>query len=63
MSRFADALASVDRALAHQPNYAEAWNQRGIALQAMGRFDEAIASFDRATALKSALGAAYQNRG
>ncbi|HEX9278648.1 MAG TPA: tetratricopeptide repeat-containing glycosyltransferase family protein, partial [Casimicrobiaceae bacterium] len=47
----AEAVASFDQALAFEPNYADALNNRGNALDRLGRQDEALASVDRALAL------------
>jgi Flp pilus assembly protein TadD len=35
----------TDRALEIKPDYHEAWNNRGIALDNLGRLEEAIASY------------------
>ena len=37
-----EALASFDRALEIRPNYAEALNNRGVALRTQGKIDEAV---------------------
>ena len=49
--RFDEAVENFDRAIALDPDFAEAWISRGIALFALGRFGEAAASYDRALAL------------
>ena len=41
--RFADALASYDRALAVRPDFAEALSNRGVTLHELKRFDAALA--------------------
>jgi protein O-GlcNAc transferase len=46
--RYQDALAAYDQALALKPDYAEAQNNRGEALQQLKRHEEALAAFDRA---------------
>ena len=48
LKRYDEALASYDRALSLRPDYAEALNNRGNALQELKRLDEALASYDRA---------------
>jgi len=53
MRRHDEALASFDAALALQPINADALNNRGSVLHALGRADEALASYDRALALQS----------
>ncbi len=40
---YPEALASCDKAIAINPNYAEAWNGRGVALGELGRHAEALA--------------------
>jgi len=60
---FAGAIASLDRALAINPDYHEAWFKRGNALLYLGRYEEAIASFDRALAIKPDDHYAWGNRG
>ena len=60
--RFADALASSDRAIALKPGHALAWLNRGIALQMLGRFDQALESFDQALALMPRHVAAWRGR-
>src|SRR5216117_3121856 len=45
--RFAEAVKVYDEILKDSPDRAEAWVNRGVALQALGRLDEALASFDR----------------
>jgi len=49
----AQALDWLDRALAQQPRYPEAWINRALALKALGRPDEAEASFRQAIAQDS----------
>jgi tetratricopeptide (TPR) repeat protein len=44
-------LASCEQALAIRPDYLEALNNRGIALQVLNRNQEALASYDRAVKL------------
>ena len=63
LKRFAEALASCDRALALRPDYAEAHLNRGNALNGLGRFDKALASYDRALAVRPDYAEAFANRG
>jgi tetratricopeptide (TPR) repeat protein len=46
-----------------RPNYPEALNNRGIALQALGRHEDALLSYDSALALRPDFVAALVNRG
>lgn len=58
-----DAAASYRRALALNPNYAEAHNNLGAILQLQGHSDEALASYQRAVALHPELSQPYLNLG
>lgn len=53
-------LATANRALALDPDLAEAHASRGLALQFAGRRDEALAAFDRALAIDPACYEAHQ---
>ena len=57
------ALANYDRALALQPQHAEALSNRGNTLKALERYDEALESYDRALSLQPNYAAALINRG
>jgi protein O-GlcNAc transferase len=61
--RLVEALASFDQAVALQPTYADAWNNRGVVLRDLKRLDEALVSLDRAIALNSGSSQAWSNRG
>ena len=51
LERFAEAVAACDRAIALQPDYANAFYQRGRALAKLARFEDAAASYERAIVL------------
>ena len=57
-----EALASHDKAIALNPDYAEAFNKRGEVLLALKRIDEALASHDKAIALKPDYAEAIDRR-
>ncbi len=60
----ADAAVTLhDQALARSPGYADAHNNRGVALYTLSRFAEAIDSFNAAIALKPTLCEAFNNLG
>jgi len=61
--QYSAAVASFDQAIALNPNDAEAYNNRGIALQALGQHDAAMQNFDRAIALMPDYADACYNRG
>jgi len=55
--------ASFHQAIAINPNYAEAYSNRGIALREMGQLDAAVASCDQAIRLNGDFAEAHFNRG
>lgn len=57
------ALVSYNRALAVQPNHADALNNRGNTLKELKRFDEALASYNRAISVQPNHASAFNNRG
>jgi len=61
--RLEEALVAFDQALARDPGFAAAWNNRGLALNGLGRLEEALASFARAAQLAPASAAPLSNRG
>ena len=63
LERFEEALAGYDRALALQPDHAEALNDRGNILNELKRFEEALASYDRALAVRPDYVEPLSNRG
>jgi tetratricopeptide (TPR) repeat protein len=60
---FEKALANYDKALALDPGFIEALNNRGVVLEAMNRLEEALASYDRVLALSPDLATVIRNRG
>jgi predicted O-linked N-acetylglucosamine transferase (SPINDLY family) len=61
--RSAAALARFDKAIQLKPDYADAYINRGNALQDLKRLDEAVASYDRAIQLSPGHVDAHYNRG
>ena len=57
------ALTAYDRAIRLNPDYAEAYNNRGAAKNELDLYDEAIADFDKSICLNSNLAEPYTNRG
>ena len=45
---YKEAIASYDQALKFQPDYHQAWYNRGNALDNLGRHEEALASYGQA---------------
>ena len=56
-------MSAYDRAIRLKPDYAEAYNNRGSAKQALGQHDAALADCDEALRLKPDYAEAYYNRG
>jgi tetratricopeptide (TPR) repeat protein len=58
-----EAMSHVEAALRDNPQYAEAHNNRGLALQILGRFDEAAVEHATALRLEPSFAAAQNNLG
>jgi len=63
LGKFRESIVAFDKAIALQPDFAEAHSNRGNALKDLGDTDEAIASYDRAIRLDPRNAVAYLNRG
>ena len=59
----AEVTDAYDKAIGLRPDYAEAYNNRGVAKSSLGRNEEAIADFDEAIRLNPRYADAYNNRG
>jgi tetratricopeptide (TPR) repeat protein len=46
-----EAIALYDKALAFEPNYADAWTHRGFSQSRLGQYSDALASYDKAIAI------------
>lgn len=57
------AIDFFDRAIEINPDYPEAWLNKGVALVALGRHQDAIHAYDQAIALKPDYADAHLNRG
>jgi tetratricopeptide (TPR) repeat protein len=57
------AIADYDTAIRLQPDYAEAYNDRGFAYYLQGHYDRAIADFTRAIELRPDYPKAHNSRG
>ncbi|WP_366845961.1 tetratricopeptide repeat protein [Sphingorhabdus sp. EL138] len=55
-------MASYDKAIVLKPDYADAFYNRGNALQDLKRLDDALASYDKAIALKPDYAEAFINQ-
>ena len=56
-------IADYDKAIALNPEYANAYYNRGNAYNSKGEYDRAIADYDKAIALNPDDAIAYSNRG
>jgi tetratricopeptide (TPR) repeat protein len=54
LGRDAEALEAYDRAVKFNPDFSDAWNNRGTLLRKAGKTAEALASFERALKLNPA---------
>ena len=59
--RVTEAIASYDRAIALQPDYAPAYNNLGTALRASGRLTDAAAAYQHALSLREEYPEAHYN--
>ena len=56
-------MSAYDRSIRLKPDYAETYNNRGVAKAALGQHDDAITDYDQAIDLKPDYAEAYVNRG
>jgi tetratricopeptide (TPR) repeat protein len=63
LKRHEEALANYDRALAIQPDFAQALSNRGNVLFELKRHEEALANYDRALAIQPDFAQTLSNRG
>ena len=58
-----DALAAYDRAIGINPQYSEAWNNKGVELGELNRPKEALTAFEKAIELNPQYSDAWYNKG
>lgn len=61
--KYNEAIAAYDKAIELDPDYAHAWNSRGISLRKLERYEEAIASYDKTIKLDPDDAHVWYNRG
>jgi tetratricopeptide (TPR) repeat protein len=61
--QFEEALEIFDQVLTKNPDIAEVWNNRGVALYGLSRWQEALQSYDRCLALDTENLDALRNKG
>ena len=52
LGNYRQAIEDLNRAIEIKPDYAEAYNNRGIAYKGLGNYNQAIKDFDRAIEIK-----------
>ena len=55
LGRLDDAILAFQQALSIKPDYADAYNNMGIALEGLGRMDESVSNFQKAFAFRSGI--------
>ena len=60
---YENAILSYEKAIKQKPDYAEAYNNRGVAYDDLGESEKAIADYSKAIELKTDYAKAYNNRG
>ena len=63
LKKYEQALASFQRALTLEPDYASAWSNRSVSLWKLGRYNDAFASSERAIAINPFSSVAWYNHG
>ncbi len=63
MELFAEAIADCDQALAINPNYADAWSKKGLALFQLEQYVPALTAATRAVALNANDATAWYVKG
>ena len=63
LKQYGESIASYDKAINIDSNFADVYSNRGIALKEMGRLDEAVGSYNKAIKIKPDHFFAYSNRG
>lgn len=58
-----EAIKAYDEAIEINPQYEDAWDNKGMALSDQKKYDEAIQCFDNATEIDSLDAAAWYNKG
>ena len=61
--RYQEAIVAYDKAIKIKPDYADAWINRGFALDNLKRYDEALESNEKAIEIKPDYALAWYNRG
>ncbi|MCK9614063.1 MAG: tetratricopeptide repeat protein [Candidatus Omnitrophica bacterium] len=60
--KYDEAITEYNKAIELNPNYAEAYNNRGVAYNVKGSYDQAISDFTRAIEINPSYAEAYYDR-
>ena len=63
LGRYEEALKAYEQTIKVNPDDAEAWANKGIALGHLGRYEEALQAFDQAIKIDSNCAYAWYNKG
>ncbi|MFM8244383.1 MAG: tetratricopeptide repeat protein, partial [Candidatus Fonsibacter sp.] len=58
-----DSLSHYDRAIKLKPDFAEAWNNKGLIFHNLNRYNEALSRYDRTIQLKPDFAETWYNKG
>lgn len=61
--KFDEAIKAYDKAIEINPQFAEAWNNKGVALKARHHDEDAIKAYDEAIKLNPKFAMAWNNKG
>ena len=63
LEKYEEAISAAERAIALNPNNAEAWNSKAVGLWKLAEYDEAKAAIERATQIDPLFADAWFNQG
>lgn len=61
--KYEEAIASYNKAIVVDSQYAAAWNNKGVVLNEMGRYEEALQAYDKAIEANPKFVKAWNNKG
>jgi tetratricopeptide (TPR) repeat protein len=61
--RYEEALVAFDRALALDPQYPHAWNNKGVSLENLRRYQDALYAYEQAIHCDPQDGEYWRNKG
>ncbi|MCD4816210.1 MAG: tetratricopeptide repeat protein, partial [Methanosarcinales archaeon] len=63
VNNFNESIETYNKVIKINPQYAEAWNNKGVALGNLGRFEEALIAYDKAIEINPQHAGAWYNKG